>query len=335
MGLPAEGLSRRRLKRLFPGPWRHRFVWGRGMTSDDTEHTILVGQSLLAHPNSVEGFSRHFAWCLRWWLASLPAGIGWATLRAILRLWLGFSPNRSGVYSAGNGPAMRSAVIGAFFASHPDLMEPYLEASSRITHRDPRALIGARAVARLTAWIVRDELGQRPTVESFLALLQQCGAEDAEWREVVEAIRSACDQDFTVERFAASLGLSGGVTGYIYHTVAVASYSWLRHFGDFEATLSAVLNCGGDTDTAGAIAGSLAGAVVGEKGISQSWKHGLWEWPRGRKFLIELADRLAESSHSLKSASRVIYFWPGVLPRNLFFMAMVLLHGLRRLAPPY
>jgi len=31
----------------------------------------------------------------------------------------------------------------------------------------------------------------------------------------------------------------------------------------------------------------------------------------------------------------VRYFWPAVLPRNLLFLIVVLLHGLRRLAPPY
>ena len=41
----------------------------------------------------------------------LPAGVGLATARACLKLWLGFSPERSGIYSAGNGPAMRSAVL--------------------------------------------------------------------------------------------------------------------------------------------------------------------------------------------------------------------------------
>ena len=54
--------------------------------------------------------------------------------------------------------------------------------------------------------------------------------------------------------FAASLGLTNGVTGYIYHTVPVAVYAWLRHYGDFRVTLEAVLDCGGDTDTVGAIA---------------------------------------------------------------------------------
>jgi hypothetical protein len=28
-------------------------------------------------------------------------------------------------------------------------------------------------------------------------------------------------------------------------------------------------------------------------------------------------------------------FWPGILPRNALFTAVVLLHGLRRLLPPY
>jgi hypothetical protein len=28
-------------------------------------------------------------------------------------------------------------------------------------------------------------------------------------------------------------------------------------------------------------------------------------------------------------------FWPGLVPRNLLFLAAVLVHGFRRLLPPY
>jgi hypothetical protein len=28
-------------------------------------------------------------------------------------------------------------------------------------------------------------------------------------------------------------------------------------------------------------------------------------------------------------------FWPGVIPRNMLFLLIVLLHGFRRLLPPY
>ena len=75
-----------------PGPWRHRFLCGRGMISDDTEHTLLVAQSLLTHPDDAAAFSRSLAWRLRWWFLGLPAGIGLATARACLKLWLGFPP---------------------------------------------------------------------------------------------------------------------------------------------------------------------------------------------------------------------------------------------------
>ena len=37
LGLPREGMSRNRGRRIFGGPlFRHQFVFGRGMMSDDT-----------------------------------------------------------------------------------------------------------------------------------------------------------------------------------------------------------------------------------------------------------------------------------------------------------
>ena len=85
VGLPAEGLSPRRRQCLFPGPWRHRLLCGRGMISDDTEHTLMVAQSLLKCPDDATAFGRSLAWRLRWWLLGLPAGVGLATARACLK----------------------------------------------------------------------------------------------------------------------------------------------------------------------------------------------------------------------------------------------------------
>jgi ADP-ribosyl-[dinitrogen reductase] hydrolase len=334
LGLPAEGMSPARARRLFGETWRHRLVFGRGMVSDDTEHALFVSQCLLAHPERADLFARRLAWCLRWWFASLPAGIGFATLRAILRLWLGFGPARSGVRSAGNGPAMRSAPIGAFFASAPEKRQAYLESATRITHTDSRALTGAAAVALVAGWAIQRQPSSRPALDEILELLRAAGENDTEWRDLLGALARAEQRDWTVSQFADGIGLGAGVTGYVYHTVPVALYSWFRHFGDFESTLTAVLDCGGDTDTSGAIAGAVAGAVVGDAGIPDRWIGGIRDWPRGPRLLAKVADRLAAASGGGKAAP-VRYFWPGVPARNLLFLTAVLAHGLRRLAPPY
>jgi ADP-ribosylglycohydrolase len=335
LGLPAEGLSPRRARRLFGASWRHRFLGRRGMVSDDTEHSVFVAQCLLAHPDSPEAFARRLAMCLRWWLLSLPAGVGLATLRATLRLWLGASPQRSGVRSAGNGPAMRSAPIGAFFAAEPGRMEEYLAASTALTHTDPRALVGARAVARVSAWSIREGLCARPAPEKFLEVLRSAGEKDPEWLGLLEKLEEGLRRDLPVEQFARSLGLARGVTGYVYHTVPVALYAWHLHCGDFEATLGGVLDCGGDTDTTGAVAGALAGSVTGEGGIPAAWLRGILEWPRGLRVLRQVADRLAEAAREGRPGAPVSYFWPGALLRNVLFLAVVLAHGFRRLLPPY
>jgi hypothetical protein len=133
LGLPAEGMSRQRIERRWHGQWRHRFLFGHGMVSDDTEHTLFVAQALLAHPNDPAAFQRCLAWKLRLWLLGIPAGIGFATLRAILKLWLGFPPARSGVHSAGNGPAMLSAIIGAYFFDEPEKRREFVAAATSLT----------------------------------------------------------------------------------------------------------------------------------------------------------------------------------------------------------
>ncbi len=335
VGLPAEGISRARLRKLVKGRWRHRFFLGRGMISDDTEHTIFVAQCLLAHPDAAERFGRRLAWCLRWWILALPAGIGLATLKASVRLWVGFSPSKSGVDSAGNGPAMRAAPIGAFFATAPGRREEYLKACTRLTHTDSRALVGARVVAELTAWVIRENVSERPPAEELSSVLAAAIGDEESWRPLLEAIREACGQNLSVEEFASSLDLTKGVTGYVNHTVPVAVYAWYAHYGDFEKTLSAVFDCGGDTDTVGAIAGALAGCVVGEKASPEDWVSGIVDWPRGVFLLRALADALEKRIDGTERGDVVRYFWPGVLPRNAFFLVIVLLHGFRRLAPPY
>lgn len=335
LGLPAEGLSPARRQRLFPGPWRHRLLFGRGMLSDDTEHTLFVAQSLLRHPADPAAFQRRLAWHLRWWFAGLPAGVGMATARASMKLWLGFPPRRSGVFSAGNGPAMRSAILGGYFHDQPEMLRQFVAASTQLTHTDPKAAVGAEAVARLAAWAVEHDPEAPPTGQAITRLLVELAPQDQAWCQWIERMQTAFASKASVVEFAGALGLARGVTGYVYHTVPVAVYAWLRHHGDFLATVEAALDCGGDTDTVGAIAGALAGATVGAARIPERWLQGIVDWPRSVRLLHAVADRLADQLRRGHPLGEVSYPWPAVVPRNLFFLLLVLLHAFRRLAPPY
>jgi ADP-ribosylglycohydrolase len=331
LGLPAEGMSRTRVARRFRGQWKQRFLPGRGMISDDTEHTIFVAQALLQSGGDVNLFARRLAFSLRWWILALPAGIGFGTLRAIFKLWLGYGPARAGVFTAGNGPSMRVAPIGAFFADAPEKLEEFVAASTTLTHTDPKALVGARAVAHCVARVMRT--GDIPPFdEEARRLLTEVGRGDELWEQQVEHLERGLARGEPVAEFADHLVLARGITGFTHHTVPMALYAWWRHPADFEAGLCALLDCGGDTDTVGAIYGALAGATVGERGIPAHWTDGVRDWPRGVPTLRRLTRALEESR---RGAARppVSYFVPGVLPRNAFFLLVVLLHGLRRLFP--
>jgi ADP-ribosyl-[dinitrogen reductase] hydrolase len=327
LGLPAEGLGPHKMARF--RPWRGRFIGTYSMCSDDTEHASFVVQSLLAQPDSADQFARRLGWCLRGWFVTLPAGIGWATLRACLKLWLGFPPQHSGVFSAGNGSAMRVAPIGLRFAHDAARRHAFVRASTCLTHTDPKALTGALAIAEIIAWQVREQC--LPAPADLLALLGALAPTDPDWQKIIGKLASALASHKNVAEFAADLHLHKGVSGYIYATVPVAIYAWYHHYGDFRASLEAVLNLGGDTDTVGAITGALAGASGAE--IPAAWCACLWEWPRTPTVLARMAARLAECSANNRSARPVAYFWPGLIPRNILFMLIVLGHGLRRLWP--
>jgi len=328
LGLPAEGLSRRRIQRKWKGIWKHRFLFGYGMCSDDTEHTFFVAQALLSCGDDPAAFQRSLAWKLRFWLLGLPAGVGFATLRSIIKLWMGFPPSRSGVFSAGNGPAMRSAIIGAYFADQPEKRRLFVSISTKMTHTDPKAETAALAVAEAAAWAVN----QNEPVEAWLGRLQEFGR-DEEWLSICQRVVEFYGERKSVQEFADALGLGKGVSGYAYHSVPVALYAFIRHTYDFRSAVVAALDCGGDTDTVGAIVGALCGARLGVANIPNQWCERVWEWPRSFTLLAEAAERLAEQKHSQSPLGPIRYFWPAVVLRNIIFTVTVLIHGSARLLP--
>jgi ADP-ribosylglycohydrolase len=334
LGLPCEGLSRRRLRRIGFDPSRYSLVLGRGMCSDDTDHACMVAQALAVSAGVPRRFAASLAWRLRFWLAALPAGVGFATLRAILRLWLFVPPPFAGVRSAGNGPAMRSALLGVAFADDEPLLLLHVSACTTITHRDGRAECGALAVALAARSALRDENAAQYLVH-LRRLATPFGRAGDELVALVERVAASVDRAESTDAFAASIGCAKAVSGYMYHSVPIALHAWLAHPRDLEAALAAAIRCGGDTDSVGAVTGAIVGAGIGAAGIAPARLAHLWDWPRGVRW-IEGAARNAIAAVDGRARRPPLYLppWSWVL-RNLFFLAVVLGHGFRRLLPPY
>lgn len=266
LGLPYEGLSHQTIIRSFSKSLEQSFLFGFGMLSDDTEQTVLVAQSLIAGRNDPRRFLRSFARRYRYWILCFPPGMGGASARAGIKLLLGFSPRKSGVFSAGNGPAMRSGIIGAYYYDQPERRRQFVRLATEMTHTDPKALTGALAVAEVAALIVRrkrEGLNERPDLDSFIALLSDLARDDSAWTNLLAEFRSAFEKNENPLEFARRIGAKNGVSGYVYQTVPVALYIWYyNYYLSFGEVMMEVITCGGDTDTVGAIAGALAGCRV-------------------------------------------------------------------------
>lgn len=335
IGLPAEGLTKRRIGRMFPKLEGHHFFFGRGMISDDTEHTCMLAQALIASAGDSTLFARSFARQLKNWLLLLPGGAGLATLKSCLRLLIGVNPAKSGVYSAGNGPAMRSALIGVCFGDNQEKMRELVSVSTRITHTDPKAECGALAVA--LAAHMSANCDKMPCTPNFYydSLTSLLGSDGSDLLELVKKAVESVETGQSTEEFAESLGYGSYVSGYIYSTVPIVLHAWFRNPKDYKSAITEIIKCGGDTDTTAAILGGIIGASVGKSGIPQDWISGLMEWPRSLLWMEALSTRLSDVITQGESQRPLPLSIPAVFMRNVFFLIIILLHGFRRLVPPY
>ena len=286
VGLPYEGMSSSTGKKLFGLPDKQKLLFGLGMVSDDTEHLVIVLRSYRKANGDIESFSKILASKLKLWTLALPLGVGKASLFSGIKLLFGFSHKKSGIFSAGNGPAMRVSVLGLLCEDNEKLKE-FVKRATYISHTDPKAYRGALAIA-----IAAKLAGESKKVDpnSFLEDFEKINdSKCEEFNEILKKTIQSVNSKESTQNFAESLGLSKGVTGYIYHTIPIAIHAWLSNQDNFQTGLINTIQCGGDADTVGSIVGSLIGIQVGAENISENWRKGIFDYPLNEKSLKEIA----------------------------------------------
>jgi len=323
LGLPAEGMSARSINRRFGRVDRFRLLGRTGFVSDDTEQSALVAQALARHPHDVDACERAFRRSLLGWFARLPWGVGRATVLSCMRIGLGISP--SGVRSAGNGSAMRAAILGTFFRDDPAQREAFGRRLAEVTHRDIRAVQGALYVAELASACARSRAGS-----SLLACQEQA-------REVVRdgQLGEAIDRAVQLAMIGArtcDAADACGTSGFVVPTLAFATFCLLRHGEEPMFALTESISAGGDTDSIAAILGGWLGALHGESGLPRDLLDRIHDGPFGPTHLRALAACL----NRIRDGHRTPpprYSATTALARNLALYPVILAHGLRRLAP--
>lgn len=333
LGLAVEGLSRERQARMYPHLDGYHFFFGKGLVSDDSEHTFMLAQSLISSRQTPEQLQQRFGWKLRLWVLSFPSGLGTTTLKACLRLWLGIPPQRSGLFSAGNTPAMRSAILGLIYGHDLKTLRHYVRAATRITHTDPASEYGAMAVALAASLGSRY---QRVDPEQYYQYLREaCRNDDSNFIVLMRKTTRSVQNKESLREFLLRLKCGNGVSGYVQHTVPAVIHIWLTHQDNFRLAMLETVHAGGDTDTTAAIMGAIMGARVGFNNLPEDWTNNLIEWPYSVQWQLELAQRLAASLEADEAHKELSVNVPGLLLRNMLFLIWSILHGFRRYLPPY
>ena len=256
-----------------------------GSFTDDTEMALALAESLLAQrPLNPDDLAQRFVA----WIEGQPPDVGIHTASVLWRIADGepwetataaVQARNSG--SAGNGSVMRCWPVALAWWDDLDRLLEDSVLQSRVTHPHPECNAGS---AFVNAAIYHLLHGLTP--EAAIARALDDADLPAPSRAVVEAAPGKDRRDLPN-------------SGWVRHTLESVVWGLLTTH-TFEDAVVNVVNLGSDADTAGAVAGALAGAAYGLDAIPQRWRTTLCgEFPlrSGRLWhaadLVTLAERLA------------------------------------------
>jgi ADP-ribosyl-[dinitrogen reductase] hydrolase len=272
LGVPVEFRSRKSLDLSpvvdFQGGGTHSQP--AGTWSDDSSLVFCLVESIL-EGFTLEGVAEKIQ---RWYTQNYwtPHGvifdIGISTRNACERLVRGHTPEtcgEQGEYANGNGALMRVWPL-AFLQNQKKIAERFEEVSrvARLTHGQLRSSVAcfmytemlrelSNTVDKHQAWAQTQQ-----TVREFAQTLQMSLEEKEVFSRLFEENIAQLPRD---EVFS---------SGYVIHTLEASLWAFLNSDNYSEAVLRAV-NLGDDTDTIGALTGSLTGYYFGYQDIAQKW----------------------------------------------------------------
>lgn len=292
--------------------------------TDDTQMTLFTAAGLL------EGVSRHAerssldtAWgsiyeaYLDWLYTQDPRSKrkrGYTKLMEEARLYARRAPGntclaalRSGEcgdvdepinHSKGCGGVMRVAPVGLYFppdAAEEDVLMLGARAAA-ITHGHPLGYLPGAALAYIV-WrsvYAQEGTGLREILLDCACAMQRVfekeGFLNAFQRLMDKALLLAKNDALDVDNIGE---LGEGWVGD--EALAIAVYCCLRHENNLDAALIAAVNHKGDSDSTGAVAGNIMGALLGREAIGEKWLEKLELTSLIEKIADDMYDHISRS----------------------------------------
>lgn len=253
LGATVEFMTPREIQAAFPGG--HRRIVGGGWlklkpggVTDDTGMALALGRALLAGDGEARG--ELIAWAFDQWMRDRPVDIGNTVRRGILHYRrTGETRVPPNAQDAGNGACMRVLPVALATWRKPlAVMEEAALTQARVTHNNPLSDRGTVAICAMVRMALHGaslgELIAGPMTD--LAAFHPGFAFRGRKRPVENP------------------------SGYIVETLATV-FEALADTDNVADCLVEVVNRGGDADTTGAIAGMVAGALHGPRGLPKPW----------------------------------------------------------------
>lgn len=227
-----------------------------GQPTDDSELALILARTLVDRGFYSSVIMRGM---YRYWLDSKPFDLGKTTQQGIIGKHI-FS-------SQANGALMRVSPIGIFGANKdPGQVMIWAMEDALLTHPNPICL----HVNALYAWMISHAIKEYTTPDQLYAGLVGLAVDMGTHPVILEAIDragTAPPEDYMENM------------GWVIIAFQNALYQ-LLHASSLEEGIVDTVNRGGDTDTNGAIAGALLGALYGLEKVPQDWKDTVRDcWP--------------------------------------------------------
>ncbi len=184
------------------------------------------------------------------------------SMKACRRLYRGVPARVGAVDSDGRGGAARAAPLGLFLRNEGEIADTAI-LQAMLTHADPRALVGAAAVAVGVA----QALSAVPFDPFAFLSATALAVEDA---EPGLAAKISNLEEYVEEPLHEGLEYTGmGASATEAIPAALLVFAQIPH--DAEEALVTAVNAGGETAGIGAMVGALAGASNGAASLPGRW----------------------------------------------------------------